>query len=364
MYVGLTPALDSAFSCLPLPHFLELVALSTYPSTLDCCTIEEARSYNMVLYRLGEQSISLELPDATKRELDFTDTSFFTTSPGRQLPSPAQVRALAKETGVRPPTPLKLENLNLMVKFGPDHHVTTTEAVNLWMIKKVFGDEIPVPELFGWRVDEENYVFIYMELIQGPTLEECWGHLSITEKEAIVEQLSQIIENLRKLAQDPSDQFIGMADRKLNFQDRYLLLTSNLGSINRQYLLDYVLMDQPRADPFPSIKAFNDWFALLHQLRFAHRYDDPNRCLLPDTGNIKFTHADLNPRNMIVSSGRVVLVDWQQSGWYPDYWEYCKVCYTVSYKDEWRKIYIDKFLEPCPDVHFVWSEYCMAMGAV
>ncbi|RHZ56797.1 hypothetical protein CDV55_103555 [Aspergillus turcosus] len=276
----------------------------------------------MVLYRLGEQSISLELPDATKKELDFTDTSFFTTSPGRQLPSPAEVRALAKEIGIRPPTPLKFENLNLIVKFGPDHHVTTTEAVNLWMIKKVFGDEIPVPELFGWRVDDEDYVFIYMELIEGPTLEECWEHLSIIEKKSILDQLSRIIENLRRLEQDPSDQFI----------------------------------DQPRGGPFPSIKDFNDWFALLHQLRFPHRYDDPNRCLLPDTGAIKFTHADLNRRNMIVSSanpGRVFLVDWQQSGWYPDYWEYCKACYTVWYEDEWRRDYIDKFLQPWTDVTFV-----------
>jgi thiamine kinase-like enzyme len=106
---------------------------------------------------------------------------------------------------------------------------------------------------------------------------------------------------------------------------------------------------------------------LLHQLRFTRRYDDPNRCLLPDTGEIKFTHADLNPRNIIVSSvnpSRVVIVDWQQSGWYPDYWGYCKALYTTSYKDEWHKIYIDQFLEPWTDVHLVFAEYTMAMGAV
>jgi thiamine kinase-like enzyme len=106
---------------------------------------------------------------------------------------------------------------------------------------------------------------------------------------------------------------------------------------------------------------------LLHQLRFTRRYDDPNRRLLPDTGEIKFTHADLNPRNIIVSPvnpSRVVIVDWQQSGWYPDYWEYCKALYATSYKDEWRNIYIDQVLEPWTDVHLVFSEYTMAMGAV
>jgi hypothetical protein len=116
-----------------------------------------------------------------------------------------------------------------------------------------------------------------------------------------------------------------------------------------------------------SLKEFNDRIALLHQLRFIHRYDDPNRCLLPDTGEIKFTHADLDRLNIIIPSvnpGCVVIVDWQQSGWYPDYWEYCKALYTCWYEDEWRKDFIDKFLEPRMDVFYVWAEYCTATGAV
>lgn len=165
----------------------------------------------MVRYRFGEQSISLELPDATKKEIDFTDTSFFTTSPDRHLPSPADVKALSKDIGLTPqPAPIKFENLNLIVKFGL--HVTTGEAQNLWMIKKVFNNKIPVPELFGWRVDDKGYVFIYMELIKGPTLFECWKNLSSMDKSAVRNQLSQITETLRRLDQDPSDQFIGTSE--------------------------------------------------------------------------------------------------------------------------------------------------------
>lgn len=32
------------------------------------------------------------------------------------------------------------------------------------MIKRAFGDEVPVPENYGWQVDEENYVFIYIAI--------------------------------------------------------------------------------------------------------------------------------------------------------------------------------------------------------
>ncbi|RAH50495.1 uncharacterized protein BO95DRAFT_156279 [Aspergillus brunneoviolaceus CBS 621.78] len=81
------------------------------------------------------------------------------------------------------------------------------------MIKTVFGDEIPVPEVFGWRVDDEGYVFIYMELIKGPTLGECWDQLSMEEKGDMKHQLSQTMEKLRDLAQDLSDRFIGSIDR-------------------------------------------------------------------------------------------------------------------------------------------------------
>ncbi|RAQ61028.1 phosphotransferase enzyme family protein [Aspergillus flavus] len=205
------------------------------------------------MYRLGKQLISLDLPDTTKKEIDFTDTSFFTTSPNRHLPTPAQVRALSKDIDTScQPTPIKFRNLNLIVKFG--FYVTIVEALNLWMVKKGFHDKVPVPGIFGWPVDDEGYVFIYMELIEGPTLEECWNRLCTIEKRAISDQLSRIAETLRQLKKDPSDHFIG--------------------SINREWLLDYVFLNQLITGPFPSIKEFNDWFAY------------PNHGLLPDNGEM------------------------------------------------------------------------------
>ncbi|KJK61357.1 hypothetical protein P875_00042418 [Aspergillus parasiticus SU-1] len=129
-----------------------------------------------------------------------------------------------------------------------------------------------------------------MELIEGPTLDECWNRLGTIEKRAISDQLSRFTETLRQLEQDPSDQFIG--------------------SINRQRLRDYVFMSQLLAGPFPSIKEFNDWFTY------------PN-------------HASFAPV-------QIVIVNWQQAGWYPDCWEYCKAFYTC-WDSEWRKDYVDKF---------------------
>jgi hypothetical protein len=74
------------------------------------------------------------------------------------------------------------------------------------MIKRAFSDAVSVTEVFGWRVDEENNIFIYVELIEGMTLHDRWSDLNGLDKKFLCDQLSQIINNLCSLEQDPSDQ--------------------------------------------------------------------------------------------------------------------------------------------------------------
>ncbi|OAT05053.1 hypothetical protein BDBG_16400 [Blastomyces gilchristii SLH14081] len=38
------------------------------------------------------------------------------------------------------------------------------------------------------------------------------------------------------------------------------------------------------------------------------------------------------------------ILDWAHTGWYPEYWEYCKALYTPDYKEEWRNVGIPNFL--------------------
>lgn len=149
-----------------------------------------------------------------------------------------------------------------------------------------------------------------------------------------------------------------------------MLIYFNSGSISRQPLLDYVFQFKQPAGPFKSIKAFNDWFSSLPQLDLPveSRYNCPHRPYLPDTGTIKMTHADLHRGNIIISSTKparvLAIVDWEQAGWYPDYWEYCKALYTCKYESEWRQDLVDRFLHPRTDEFFSFIEYTMAIGAV
>jgi hypothetical protein len=138
-------------------------------------------------------------------------------------------------------------------------------------------------------------------------------------------------------------------------------------------LLDIVFTDdtKPSAGPFASVKEFHDWLSYLTKRgKEIHWPDpsqipDPSRYLLPDNSPITFTHADLHPSNIIVSIDNpchiVAIIDWHQSGWYPDYWEYCKAVFTAEPNGEWETEYIPRFLEVA-DCYDAWSYYPQTLG--
>ena len=140
-----------------------------------------------------------------------------------QLPSPNEVRANAKAqylTGNtlssrnafeinqkgpqdRPP-PAVFQDKNLLVKWGAG--VNVSEAHNLFAIGQF--DDIPVPQVFGWCVDGDE-TFIYMEYLQGQTLEQAWDSMDDTQRISICHELRNIIDALRQIKQDPLNPFIG-----------------------------------------------------------------------------------------------------------------------------------------------------------
>jgi hypothetical protein len=126
--------------------------------------------------------------------------------PAHPFPSPAQVRAnpLLRETLGSYTT--KFDLLNIIVKYGED--ITVSEAHCLRALRRLLPGEVPVPEVYGW-CEDGGEVFIYMELIAGVTLESQWATLSDQAKKEVSSQLRTIVKGLRKLHQDPSDQFLG-----------------------------------------------------------------------------------------------------------------------------------------------------------
>ncbi|KAF3490864.1 uncharacterized protein GIQ15_00381 [Arthroderma uncinatum] len=293
------------------------------PSFLDhIASINKKRGKNRLVFMAVENRPKISphaLPPA--ESATFLESSFFSRNgPGTELPSPANVR---EQGTVQDPTskdrdfsfqPVRYEQLGLIVKYGRAPQVTVAEGQLLWALRRVLPT-VPVPEVYGWTHDN-GQVFIYMELVQGVTLEQRWESLDRVERIEICEQLRVMILELRKLQHAPGDFF--------------------LGHINREPLGDIVFTSNncPPAGPFLSVAQFHDWMEIVIKTGIRHHWPgkelseipDPYRNSMPDDAEVVFTHADLHPSNVMVSedspSKLLAIIDWRQSGWYPDYWEF------------------------------------------
>ena len=128
--------------------------------------------------------------------------------------------------------------------------------------------------------------------------------------------------------------------------------------------------------PFTNLKAFNDWVFAAATLQkpagdgTIQLLDHPDvyRDLLPDTCSVYFTHGDLNPANIMVSgtpgSYKVSgIIDWEQAGWYPEWWEYSKMQFGVAETDEWiLDDWPDRITEPHTDACHAFMEYTLWRG--
>lgn len=120
------------------------------------------------------------------------------------LPSAAEVCDVARQSGdlkagcgPRHP-PVKFPALRLLVKYGSQ--VSIAEAQCLLFVRK-HVPTVPVPDVYGWRRDGGQN-FIYMELLEGPTLQESWADLGEEERVEICQELRQMVESWRALPQE------------------------------------------------------------------------------------------------------------------------------------------------------------------
>lgn len=118
-----------------------------------------------------------------------------------------------------------------------------------------------------------------------------------------------------------------------------------------------------------TVREFHDWFVFLCRRPMPDPYSvpiEPFRQDLSDDSAIKFTHGDLHRSNIIVSHSRpyriVGIVDWEQSGWLPEYWEDCKAHYTTLYGEDWAESYLPKILKRYESAYEAWNWYTMSMG--
>ncbi|KAK3295439.1 kinase-like domain-containing protein [Chaetomium fimeti] len=275
----------------------------------------------------------------------FPGTTFAKSHPTTLLPSPAEIRARNKATGHpkannpnRPP-PVRVPELGLLVKYGTK--VTRAEVEAQRYVYRQLQGRVPVPEVMGWAEDA-GQGFIYMALVNAPTLAARWTRLTEPERQAICRELKGMVQAWRGLKQDPREVYIG--------------------AVGRRPLNDIIVKDESHLyGPWPgsgAVQAFQ------------------GACDIDITGQIPivFTHGDLVTCNILVTQGpnpRVAaVIDWAQAGWYPSYWEWCKAKWVMMTDDnmddatqeQWRQRYLPLVVQPLPDntVYYPWLRFSLA----
>ncbi|CAK7227452.1 hypothetical protein SCUCBS95973_006548 [Sporothrix curviconia] len=312
------------------------------------------------------------LPDDVPRGKSaiLTNSGFFTPrdhdenehpASRRALPTPAAVREeCIRQHGSRArnlnrPPPVRFPALGLFVKFG--YLVSEAEAQCLILVRK-YLPTVPVPEVYGWLHDGRQ-CFIYVELLEGETLEDCWDDLSSDDKRIVCEQLRGFVATWRRLPQTlfASESFIG--------------------NVAGGSLLDWIFVNScaPEEEPFASVSEFHDFYTTAYGParldEWRGRSPHPFRDKLLDDVPIVFTHADLHPSNIMLAPRRswsgtpeegnkqkdeqeigpgprvIGIIDWQQSGWYPAYWEYNKARWAWSKKagETWWRTHLPLIME-------------------
>ncbi|KAI0314833.1 kinase-like domain-containing protein [Amylostereum chailletii] len=172
---------------------------------------------------------------------------------------------------------------------------------------------IPVPRYFGcfsWR----GLGYVVMSRAQGVELNKVWLQLSDGEKDVIVGQLARYTAQLRTL-QSPYGSRICSAIGTPVYDGR-------LGSdVQREIISDDWIFDDEDAMN-AALRGYTSLDELPADVQRSHATRHP----------IHFTHADLQPRNIMVDPRRLrvtAVFDWAYSGWYPAHWEYRKATWPV-----------------------------------
>jgi aminoglycoside phosphotransferase (APT) family kinase protein len=217
-----------------------------------------------------------------------------------------------------------------VVKSGPG--ILPSEAETMRFIAA--NTSIPVPRVY--KEERGLEPSITMDYIEGETLHAVWNGLPEEQKLDIEEQLKGILSQLRSL----KGQYIG--------------------SINRGEA-DDVRKFHYTGGPFDTEAEFNR-FLVSDKLKgcLSILYDMAFRSLRTDH-EIVFTHGNFAPRNIIVKDGRVVaLLDWEFSGWYPEYWEFVKALKGADHRCTWYN-YVEAIFPVCHETEYIKDQF---LGAI
>ncbi|KAI1424127.1 kinase-like domain-containing protein [Xylaria sp. FL1777] len=193
---------------------------------------------------------------------------------------------------------------HFVAKYGAQ--VRSVEGETMLFIQQ--HTTIPIPQVYAIYTFGEGKTMIIMEFIEGKTIDRCIMTIDRTSFGIAMERLRAQVDELRRI---PAPNYYG--------------------SIGRQPLFE--CYHSCEYGPFDNIKDFitanyDTWFPRKETQRFTDLkkfFTTSLECIATGKEHINpvFTHGDLHEQNVIIrSDGTPFMIDFEESGFYPAYYEH------------------------------------------
>ncbi|KAL2017219.1 hypothetical protein VTK56DRAFT_2426 [Thermocarpiscus australiensis] len=207
----------------------------------------------------------------------------------------------------------------ITAKVTIEEHIAT-EYRTLPYLQK-YLPHFPVPRLHG-VIRIGRYGLLFTSFIPGLDLEKVWPQLNDSEKRAISVQLDKLLNELRAIPFPPG---------------------TPLGGVQGQGCKDGRRAVRVNSEPILDVKQFED-FIFGGSKTASPMYAQFLRGLMPACpAKVVFTYGDIRPANIMVRQDEggcwsvVAIIDWESSGFYPEYWECVKMTNNLTPwdRDDW-----------------------------
>lgn len=181
--------------------------------------------------------------------------------------------------------------------------------------------EIPAPRPLGLLVSKTTS-YIFMSFVPGLTVNKIWPKASHEQKISISNQIGEVLLKLRQINVPDGVSLGGVCGEGCKDARRHTRISQERISTCAAF------EDFQFSNPY---YGGADYISLLRGLLSSH------------TAAIVFTHGDIRPENIVFQPdqhGNYLLagiIDWEQSGFYPDYFECTKATnnMTNTSNDDW-----------------------------
>ena len=272
---------------------------------------------------------------------------FQNSQPLPPLPTTDEIRACTNVLWETMASKIVALNDDIVVKYGGC--INTWEGQALVYLER-YVPEVPAPRLYAMYHDSKD-LFLIMQRVSGVPLNSIWPSLAPSEKDNIITQLQSIFDAMRN-AECPWPKFFGGLDGGGVYH--YLFYSQHgdkkfLGPFIGEPAFVQGLVGNYRA--FVERNNIPDYKARFYEKYMAGVLQGHRPTL---------THGDVQQKNIIVAEntrpngqgGRsfdIALVDWENSGWFPDFWEFFCASYPLHFEWEedwsWR---VQEFVQVWP----------------